>query len=117
MFALQDNRVQDASSILKEALRIHRDGGDRRLAARDLGRFARALALEGRAATAAQLLSRSVALREEIGALEAGDAEFNEQTLTMIKVQLDEAAFAEGWEQGRKLTVDEAVALALASVE
>jgi len=37
----------------------------------------------------------------------------NEETLAVIRAQLDEAAFAEAWEQGRALTADEAVALAL----
>ena len=31
--------------------------------------------------------------------------------------QLDEAAFAEAWEQGQALTADEAVALALDSLD
>ena len=44
-------------------------------------------------------------------------AEMNEMTLNTIRTQLDEAAFAEAWEQGRALTVDEAVALALGEVE
>ncbi len=39
----------------------------------------------------------------------------NERTLTAIRAQLDEAAFAEAWEQGRALAVDEAVTLALDS--
>jgi hypothetical protein len=30
-----------------------------------------------------------------------------------IRAELEETTFAEAWEQGRKLTVDEAVALAL----
>ena len=42
-------------------------------------------------------------------------AKINEETLTTIRTQLDEAAFAEAWEQGRALTLDEAVALALES--
>jgi len=44
-------------------------------------------------------------------------ADLNEGTLVIIRSQLDEAAFAEVWEQGRTLTLDEAVALALDSVE
>jgi len=41
----------------------------------------------------------------------------NEQTLSTIHARLDESAFAESWEQGRALTIDEAVALALESLE
>lgn len=42
-------------------------------------------------------------------------AERNQETLETIRAQLDQAAFAEAWEQGRTLTADEAVALALDS--
>jgi hypothetical protein len=41
----------------------------------------------------------------------------NDEALTLIRAQLDEAAFAETWEQGRKLTADDAVALALDSLD
>jgi hypothetical protein len=41
----------------------------------------------------------------------------NNETLAVIHTQLDEAAFAAAWEQGRALTLDEAVALALDSVD
>jgi hypothetical protein len=41
----------------------------------------------------------------------------NERTLAAIRAQLDEAAFAEAWEQGRTLTADRAVDLALDSLE
>jgi hypothetical protein len=34
-----------------------------------------------------------------------------------IRAQLDGSGFAEAWEEGRKLTADEAVALALDSFE
>jgi hypothetical protein len=39
--------------------------------------------------------------------------ERNEETLHILHEQLDEAAFEKAWEDGRKLTLDEAVALAL----
>jgi hypothetical protein len=39
----------------------------------------------------------------------------NDATLTAIRTQLDETAFAEAWEEGGALTLDEAVALALES--
>lgn len=40
-------------------------------------------------------------------------ARMNEKTLTTIRTELDEAGLAEAWEQGRALTLDQAVALAL----
>ncbi len=41
---------------------------------------------------------------------------FNDEATGLIREQLDEAAFTEAWEEGRKLTVDQAVALALGEV-
>ena len=40
-----------------------------------------------------------------------------DKALTAIGHQLDEAAFAAAWEQGRSLTADEAVALALDALD
>jgi hypothetical protein len=42
---------------------------------------------------------------------------WNEEAMSRVRAQLDEAAFADAWEQGRPLTVDEAVALALDAVD
>jgi predicted ATPase/class 3 adenylate cyclase len=116
LFARDDGRLRDASSLLKESLRISRDLGELLALAIDLGRFASVLALEGKAKTATRLLSSSEALTEKSGASVAWWAEKrNEQTLTTARIQLDEPAFAEEWEQGHSLTVEEAIALALDS--
>ncbi len=79
----------------------------------NLCRFARALAVAGRAEPAALLLSGSEALREEIGANISWVAKMKEETLATLRPQLDEAALAELWEQGRNLSLDDAVAVAL----
>ena len=99
-----------------EALRIHRDIGLAFYVAVDLCDFAAVFAGTGRAEAAARLLSKAEALSEEIGgSFEGWAEEQNEETLAALRADLDEPAFAEAWEQGRKLTVDEAVALALGS--
>jgi hypothetical protein len=41
--------------------------------------------------------------------------EMNEGTLARIRTQLDEAAYNDDWEQGRSLTLDQTIALALDS--
>ena len=41
----------------------------------------------------------------------------NAEMLEVLHEQLDETAFAEAWEQGKQLTLDEAVALALDPIE
>jgi predicted ATPase/class 3 adenylate cyclase len=117
MIAVDEGRVDDAISMLKESHRIRRDLRDPIGIARDLCRVARVLASVERAGAAARLLSSSKALHEELGAsLRPWLAQMNEETLRTVRVQLDEAAFAEAWEEGRKLTPDQAVALALDSL-
>jgi predicted ATPase len=112
----EEGRLHDSLPMLKEAYRIDRDLGDRLEIALDLCRFAVTLAVAGSAGTAARLLSKAETLREEIGAsFPEWATRRNAQALSTIRTQLDDAAFAEAWEVGQKLTVDEAVALALRS--
>jgi non-specific serine/threonine protein kinase len=112
--AVDQGRVDDAFSMLEEAVRMDRDVGEMVELAVDLSRFARALAATDRARTAAIVLSTSETLRAELGATFLPWAvTMNATTLAAIRSQLDEAAFAEAWEQGRALSVDQAVAMAL----
>ena len=76
--------------------------------------FARAVALEGNTRAAAGLLAVATSLLEEIGAKAMSYlADLNEETLRIVRQDLDETDLAEAWEEGRKLTVDDAVHLAL----
>jgi hypothetical protein len=116
MHAVEEGRIADAVPMLKESHRLHRELGDPVQSAIDVLRFAALLAAEGNAVTAAKVFSTSDALSEEIGfGLRAWDPEFVEGTLTSIRAQLDEATFAEAWEEGRTLTAEAAVTLALSS--
>ena len=104
--------------MLRESTRIYRELGERLDLAMNLCRAARAAAALGSAETAARILAGAEILREEIGAGWAyWVVEMNDVTLGDIRARLDEAAFAEAWEQGGRLTVDEAVALALDSLD
>jgi predicted ATPase/DNA-binding SARP family transcriptional activator len=114
--AVDEGRVADAVSLLQESHRIFHELNDLLLIAAGVLRFASVLALAGRAATAAQVLSSSTALMEELGADPPSFAGRRRKTLAVIHTQLDDAAFATAWEQGRALTADEAVALALNSL-
>ena len=112
-FEAEEGRLGEGLAMLHEAYRIDRDGGLRLEVAVDLSRFAELLAAE-RPEAAAQLLSKAETLRDELGASsEQWAAKMNEQTLATVRSRLDETAFAEAWAQGRELTPDEAVALAL----
>jgi ANTAR domain len=103
-------------SMLKESLRILHDLGDPLGIAENLGRLARALTVAGSADAAARLLASSDVLYERTGGgVLSWVARMNEETLTTIRARLDDADFADAWEQGRALTLDQAVALALDS--
>jgi hypothetical protein len=114
--AVGEGRAQDALPLLEQSLLIRRDLGHRTEIAMSLCGIARAITALGRVESAARLISCFEALREEIGGGEAWITRMNEATLTTIRAQLDEAAVAEAWEQGRTLTLDEAVELALDSL-
>jgi predicted ATPase/class 3 adenylate cyclase len=113
-YAINDGRVTEALPMLNESVRIYRDLGERHELAVNLCRFARAAAAGGREDAAARILSGAEVLREEIGvSWSYWVVEMNDVTLAAICTQLDDAAFAEAWEQGKQLKLDEAVALAL----
>jgi predicted ATPase len=115
-YTRDEGRVEEALSMLRESLRIRRDLGDHVAIAENLCRVARTLAAAGRPRTAAQLLSSAEALRGQIGSTSVPSvAKMNEATLAAIHRQLTAGDFAEAWEEGQALTVEEAVGLALDS--
>ena len=118
MIAFEQDRIEDALALGEQNLLACRDLGSLQGIAQSLCRSAGTFAvLPGRANTAAQLLSCFEAQRTQIGVSEAWVARMNEETLSTIRTRLDEGAFAEAWNQGQALTIDEAVALALDSFE
>ncbi len=118
--ALADRRalpgnIQEAVSMLHDAYLIVREVGDRVEAADILSRFAAVLASAGKAATAARLLSCNQAEREQFGGTRFWVTSRNDEALALVRAQLDDAAFDEAWKEGKHLSVEEAVALAVAS--
>jgi tetratricopeptide (TPR) repeat protein len=112
-YAVGEGRIRDAVPMLEEAFRLTRELGDAFRIPIILSRFASILATGGRPDVAVQVLSTATALMEESGAAPDWVAKRNEETLTAVHSKLDEAAVAEAWEEGRRLTADEAVAMAL----
>jgi predicted ATPase len=109
-----DGRLEEALEAALEGLGIRRDEGDVEHQLDGLSRLAFIYARADRAQEAATLLSSSVYLHEELGMLVPLFQERrNEETLHILRDQLDEAAFSEAWERGEELTLAEAVALAL----
>jgi predicted ATPase len=112
--ALGEGRIDDALALLTDSYTIDRELGFSIFVGIDLIRFAAILTAYGRAADGARLVARADTLREESGfILESWATEEREATIGNIRAALDETAFTEAYEEGRSLTVDEAVALAL----
>jgi predicted ATPase/class 3 adenylate cyclase len=106
--------VEDALSMLAEALEIFHALGVRLESVDALSRFASTLALTGRDETTAKLLASSETHRNEIGSASlALVAKRNEQTRSAIESRLDPAALAVAWEEGTALSIEEAIELAL----
>ena len=119
--ALADGRPDEAVPMLEASIRIALDLGWTQLQ-QHFWCFAWALALLDQHRTATRLLSLADSLDQEIGhslphAYVSRIAELKEQILAIVQARLGEDEFAAAWEQGRALTIDEAVTLALDSVD
>ena len=116
MMAVDEGRLSEGLAVLTDAYEIDRMHGYQLEIALGLCRFARALASGGRWGAAGRLIAKGDALREQIGESLGSwtliEVKFDE-TLAAIRAHLDDAEFSEAWEQGRALSPDEAVALAL----
>ena len=108
---------EDALPLMKESFQIRRELGNSVEVATGLCGVARVITVIGSAETAARLISCFEALSEEIGGGERWVSRMNEETLATIRTALDKAAFAEAWEHGRLLTLEEAVNLALIALD
>jgi len=117
-FATDEGRHRDALAQLEEAYRIDCEFGDPSEIAMDLIHFARVLAFANSARAAVKLLSAAEAMRQDLGmTFPSWVIQRREKAETRAREQLDEAASAEAWQQGRALNADEAVALALESLD
>jgi predicted ATPase/class 3 adenylate cyclase len=116
--ALREGRVAEALPLLEESYRISRDLEDGDALLEVLYRFARALAFVERAADAARVYSRAEVLRQETDrAVFPWVERENEWTLSRIHSLLDEGAFTQAWDEGTRMTLDEAVALSFGEPE
>jgi tetratricopeptide (TPR) repeat protein len=113
--ALEERRVEEAMPLLKESTRIFVELGNPMHSASCLSHLARALILSGRAEAAAQVLARAEATFDELGI--RWFLRFNPETRTLVQAQLDEATYADARIRGEELTLDQAIELALESLD
>jgi predicted ATPase/class 3 adenylate cyclase len=113
--AVEEGRAEQAVPLLRESTRIFTELADPLQIASNLSILARVLVVSGRAEAAAQVLAQAEATFGELGVHRM--VRFNPATWEMIQAQLDEAAYADARARGEELTLDEAVTLALGSLD
>jgi tetratricopeptide (TPR) repeat protein len=117
-YAREDGRLVDARDAALECLRIRRDEGDVQHQLDGLSRMAAIDARADRMETAVRLLSSSLHLHEELGMkVPLFQEKRNAETLALMQGGLDEQAVDAAWDEGRAMSLEEAVEYALASID
>src|SRR5579859_524827 len=112
--ALAQDDTADAGAHIYRALTLFRDEGDRSGISFCLAGLAGVAALDEAPQRAARLWGAAEALRQSIGARQAPATRVTrERLMATAREQLGQEAFAAAWAEGQKMTMDEAIALAL----
>jgi predicted ATPase/class 3 adenylate cyclase len=112
--AIEKGRAEDALTLMKKSLLSEREVGNLMRVRIALGGIARVLSMMGEAESAARLLACSDALGREI----TGDFSWvsprrRDETLALLREQLDDGVLNDAWEEGQAMSLDEGVELAL----
>ena len=111
-------QLDDATTQLREAVRLTHFIGHTADLVKDLARLASVVVRAGDGPTAARLLGASEALTEQLGAASVWwNDRRNAETLELLRAALDGGTLERALSQGKRLTIDEAVELALESTE
>jgi ATP/maltotriose-dependent transcriptional regulator MalT len=106
---LQENEA-DATALLSDSLLLFREMGDDHRAAECLERLAIVAGSRHHDATAARLFGAAEATRDALGAsLSPADRDEHEPRVASARAALGATAFAASWEEGRALTLEEAL--------
>jgi predicted ATPase/class 3 adenylate cyclase len=103
-----------ARTLYAESVRLARELGQRRAVAMDLVGLAELARLEGRATDAARLHGMAAGLRgSERFSIWREDERALQEAIAALRLELGPAAFDAAWMEGRRMDVEEAIALAL----
>ena len=113
--AVDQGRIHDAMSLMKENNNILRELRDFMGISENLCRMAKTLTVAGQPELAAQVLGCFEALTEETGGAESWVLRESQETLTAMREQLDDQTLTEARATGRKLSPEEAMELGFGS--
>lgn len=112
--AMHQGDVERVQELGRQALRLARDMGHRLEMAKALPMLAWVMRMSGQAQRALRLLGASDSALESMGAFhQLNDKREMDVVIAAVRAQLDEASFAAALAEGRALTLEQAVALAL----
>jgi tetratricopeptide (TPR) repeat protein len=104
-----------ATALLREALILQQKQDHRSQMLESLEGFAELASAQGQMARAAQLLGAAAGLRATIGAPRSpGERALYDRLVAGVRAQFDEAAFTAAWESGWAMSLEQAIADALA---
>ena len=114
--AFEEGHYSAANALNKESLAIRHALGERRTIAYSLVGVAEVVAALGSILSAARIWGAAERLREEIGSpLAPNERPAYDQRVGAARAALgNDAAFDPAWQEGRALSLDEAIALAMA---
>ena len=110
----EHGELDEPLAIYKEVILGWREFGHRAAVAHELECMAFIFRRKGQAHRAANLLAAAEALRQAIdSSMTQMERVEYEREVSALRAQLDEAAFTTAWTEGRAMTMDEAITLAL----
>ena len=113
--AMREEKWDRASACLGESLEVRREIGDRSGCAWCLERLAAVAMAQGKAEKAVRLFGAGAALRASIrSAIDPADQPAYNSKIVSLRRELGKARFNIVWDDGRSLTLEQAVAYALA---
>jgi predicted ATPase/DNA-binding CsgD family transcriptional regulator len=116
--ALLQGERERARISYRESLTLCKELGDMIVASESLDGLACIWAAEGEPEQAARLFGAAEALFEAVGGQhEPGEAAMREPYLAMARSQLDEIAWQAAWEEGRAMSMEQAIGYALSEDE
>jgi tetratricopeptide (TPR) repeat protein len=111
---VREGDVGKGLAMYQSSLRLDREVGDQQGSRIDLYDIAEALSIGGAVEPAAVILAATEAWRERSGtALESWLQRMNAETLERLHADMSNEAFAQAWQRGQAMSVDDAVELAL----
>jgi hypothetical protein len=110
---VEDGHAVDSLPLFREAYEINLELDDRWRMALVACRLATALIALGEPERATQVLASGESQLEDMAADPAWRRDTRDRDVATLRDQLGDVSFAEAWEEGRELTADEAVLVAL----